>query len=135
MGYKLLLVCEDGMMKNKKIKELKTLVFEIMSDFLHGQASLTFKEINQELKHPTLSNNGSQETRWMRASLSSIFKPSSKISQPYKLWLEENLPMLRQVISHVKNQWRRKERSYQLGTPLLSQWVSRSCWTAILYLV
>ena len=33
-------------------------------------SSLKFKEISQELKHPTLSNEGSQETRWVRANLS-----------------------------------------------------------------
>ena len=39
MGNKLELVYGDGMMNNKKIKELNTLVFGTMPDFLHGQSS------------------------------------------------------------------------------------------------
>ena len=72
MGHKLQLVYGDGMMNNKKVKELNTPVFGTMSDFLHGQTSLKFKEISQELKHPTLSNKGSQEIRWVRADLTAF---------------------------------------------------------------
>ena len=39
MEHKLQLVYSDGMMYNK-IKELNTLVYGTMSDFLHGQASI-----------------------------------------------------------------------------------------------
>ena len=39
MEHKLQLVYSDGMMY-KKIKELNTLVYGTMSDFLHGQASI-----------------------------------------------------------------------------------------------
>lgn len=40
-----------------------------MGDYMHGQPSLQFKEVSQELMHATHSNKGSQDTRWVRANL------------------------------------------------------------------
>ena len=132
MGHKLQLVYGDGMMNNKKVKELNTPVFGTMSDFLHGQTSLKFKEISQELKHPTLSNKGSQEIRWVRADLTAFQTFFRNLPTLHTLTGREESSYAESGISHVKNQWRRKERSYQEGKPLLLQCVSLSCWTAIL---
>ena len=69
MGHKLQLVYGDALLSNPMIKNLNKTIFDIMGQYTCGQASLNFKELAMELKHPTLSNKRNQETRWVRASL------------------------------------------------------------------
>lgn len=69
MGHKLQLVFGYVMTTNKKITDLNKVIFNTMSDYSHGQQSLLFQELSDELRHATQTNKSTQETRWARANL------------------------------------------------------------------
>ena len=66
MGHKLQLVYGDVFLVYKNIINLNKTVFGIMGEFTSGQGALKFKELTEELYHPTVSNKKNQETWWFR---------------------------------------------------------------------
>ena len=72
LGHIMQLVFGDSLSKNKDIKIFIDNVYRRMGKHKNYQAGLIFQETANELEHPTLTNKGAQETRWVRALLRAI---------------------------------------------------------------
>ena len=73
LGHKLQLVLKDSLINGEYADEYKNNIgdmFSMMGDWLKDAEGMKFKEIAEELKHPTLKQRKKQETRWARADLS-----------------------------------------------------------------